>query len=229
MCLKPFQYDRNSLFSARRSVINTPINKIDSSLWTILKDLQIAKTTKRGCRGGKRKERLNVHISSRKSIKRANNNLEKSKVNHHNLQRAPLISTYKPKQQQHLRTKVACWNARSMMNKTTHVCELIISERLDVLAVTESWEKGDRRDEHTKASIKVTLPGYEIYSIPRIGRKGGGICIIYRKELEIKVDAKLDSYKSFEYADILLTSTNQTSFRLTEKPPPLSFSPSFLH
>ncbi|XP_072022539.1 uncharacterized protein [Amphiura filiformis] len=100
-----------------------------------------------------------------------------------------------------------------MKNKATHVCDLIISERLDILAVTEAWLTGDHRDNHALADIKVTLPGYEVHCAPRTARRGGGICIIHRKEFQVK-EYTAANFQSFESVDLLITSTNQSSFRL---------------
>ena len=84
-----------------------------------------------------------------------------------------------------------------MKNKVVHVCDLIITQRLDVLAITESWQTGDERDNHATADLLTTFPGYAVYSAPRIARRGGGICIIYRKEFEIKVNDTSD-FQTFE-------------------------------
>jgi hypothetical protein len=100
-----------------------------------------------------------------------------------------------------------------MKNKTTHVCDLIISQRLDILVLIESWQTGDKRDNIAIADIKATLPGYEICSEPRIGRRGGGICVIYRREFEIKVN-DAPHRKTFECLDLLFTSTDHSQFRL---------------
>ena len=77
-----------------------------------------------------------------------------------------------------------------MKNKTTHVCDLVISERLDILAITEAWLTDDYRDNHVLADIKTTLPGFDLHCAPRLGRRGGGICIIFRKEFIIKEHVK---------------------------------------
>ncbi len=38
-----------------------------------------------------------------------------------------------------------------------------------------SWLHGDNRDDPTLADIHNTLPDFSSYSIPRVGRKGGGV------------------------------------------------------
>ena len=51
---------------------------------------------------------------------------------------------------------------------------------LDILVVTESWLRGDLRDDVIFADLNCTLPDYRFTYLPRETR-GGGICVIYRK------------------------------------------------
>ncbi|XP_072046460.1 uncharacterized protein [Amphiura filiformis] len=97
-----------------------------------------------------------------------------------------------------------------------------LSEKTAVtISVVESWQTGDNRDNHSIADFKATLPGYDIFSAPRIGRKGGGICVIYRREFDIKAN-DVPAFKSFECVDLLITSTDRSQFRLISiyRPPP---------
>ena len=142
------------------------------------------------------------HALSIKSIPR--------KVNLNNIRQIPRVSKISEK----LSSRFALWNTRSMKNKTTHVCDLVISERLDILAVTEAWLTGDHRDNHVLADIRTTLPGHDIHAAPRLGRPGGGVCIIFRKEFVTKEHVTW-RFEAFECVDLLITSTNQTSFRLS--------------
>ena len=103
---------------------------------------------------------------------------------------------------------MALWNAQSMMNKTTIICDFIQSEHLDVLALTEAWFKGDARDNHAFAAILNTLPGYKIHSLPRpshFGKKGGGgICVILREGYV--TEEKKHGFQSFECLELSITS-----------------------
>ena len=45
------------------------------------------------------------------------------------------------------RARVAVWNARSIKNKTTVLSDFIISQNLDIMAVTETWLTGKDRDD----------------------------------------------------------------------------------
>ena len=35
--------------------------------------------------------------------------------------------------------KFATWNAHSLNTKSAHICDLVISQHLDILAITETW------------------------------------------------------------------------------------------
>ena len=72
----------------------------------------------------------------------------------------------------------------SMNNKTTMICDLIISNDLDLLIVTESWLRGGLYDDPIIADVVATLPDFHVVHEHRQSR-GGSICIIYRSSLKI--------------------------------------------
>ena len=117
-------------------------------------------------------------------------------------------------------TNAALWNARSMINKTADVCDFILSEKLDLLTITEAWLKGDSRDDPTIADINNTLPDYNIITHARIGKKGGGICVIYRKGF--KATYKSHNFSTFECLEVSLTSGQKNPLKLITiyRPPP---------
>jgi len=41
------------------------------------------------------------------------------------------------------RVRFGLWNARSIRNKTTTLCDFVVSNRLDIMVLTETWLKGD--------------------------------------------------------------------------------------
>jgi exonuclease III len=65
--------------------------------------------------------------------------------------------------------KVACFNTRSLCNKTCGVLELLKDNAVDICCVTESWLKS--KDSAIFAEIHDH--GYDIFSAPRRGRGGG--------------------------------------------------------
>ena len=201
--MRPFCYNRDLLNRVSKGVINNCFAK--GSLFKNLYEVNV-----RGCRGGTHKKRIiRQVIKARKDVHPASNFVRT--VNKSNLRHIPLLPSTQLCKNSY--TRFATWNTQSMKNKTTHVCDLIISERLDILAVTEAWLTGDHRDNHALADVKVTLPGYEVHCAPRTARRGGGICIIHRKEFQVK-EYTAANFQSFESVDLLITSTNQSSFRL---------------
>ncbi len=107
--MKPFLYGRDSLFSIRKSVINTSINTIEPPLWNKLKELKIAKQTRRGCRSGRNKQRqIKVQISTRLATDSATSFHSPRKIGHQNLIEIPVRDLKEPCTQ---RTKFACWNS----------------------------------------------------------------------------------------------------------------------
>ena len=70
--------------------------------------------------------------------------------------------------------KIACFNCRSICNKTAGVLELISDKRVDICAITETWLT--QNDSAKFAEIHDY--GYDILSAPRKGR-GGGVAFIF--------------------------------------------------
>ena len=67
-----------------------------------------------------------------------------------------------------------CLNIRSLKNKTTSLFEFIVSQNLDVLALTETWLcNGDNI-----ILNELLPPGYDIQHVDR-GMRGGGVALIY--------------------------------------------------
>ncbi|XP_063951767.1 uncharacterized protein LOC135153244 [Lytechinus pictus] len=108
-------------------------------------------------------------------------------------------------------TRIGLWNARSLMNKETEVCDFIISERIDVLAVTESWLRGDGRDSPTIAGIQNTLQDFKLLKLPRKGKRGGGLCVILRNSFSTK--KKPHVFDTFECLEVTASSRKMSSQR----------------
>jgi len=124
-----------------------------------------------------------------------------------NLINIPLSRQQQPRNS--LSTKFGLLNIRSMKNKTTQICDLIISNRLDILALTETWLNGTDMDNRCFADINNTLPNYTIHHVPRLNRKGGGVALIIRDGFSV-VKNSLANIKSFEYQDVTLSYKNDS-------------------
>ena len=91
-------------------------------------------------------------------------------INIHNLY---VIDSLHDHQKVEVPLTVCCLNVQSLRNKAISVTDYVISQGIDVLAITETW-LGTDTDQLT---INEVVPGgYEFNHIPRkSGRRGGGI------------------------------------------------------
>ena len=68
-------------------------------------------------------------------------------------------------------------NARSVKNKSTSICDLMLSNNADILALTETW-LGTSVDKPVISEI--TPNRYRIHQIARNGKTGGGVAVIHK-------------------------------------------------
>ena len=96
------------------------------------------------------------------------------------------------------------FNSRSLRNKTVGVCEFLTSNDCDVCFVTESWIK--IIDNGKLAEIRDL--GYQIMFKPRKGKRGGGVCVLFKEGLDIE-KCKIDTaYKTFELLEVIIKSNS---------------------
>ena len=108
---------------------------------------------------------------------------------------------------------MAFLNPWSLSNKATAVFDFLVSNDLDLFAVAESWLQADANEPQRINQHQSLPPNYQMIFIPRPdGRRGGGIAVIFKKSVIVKV---LDFSKSktcqFEY---LICSINVNKFFL---------------
>ena len=94
-------------------------------------------------------------------------------------------------------------NARSINNKTLHIKDYVVDNKIDILAITETWLKSD---DDCYFTIRDICP--QDYVFNHISRKtgtGGGVGLLFKKNLKIK---KLQTriFRSFELMEVLLYS-----------------------
>ena len=96
-----------------------------------------------------------------------------------NKERHTLLAVKPLVQSKHL--DFVCLNIRSLKNKTTSLFDFIVSQNLDVLALTESWLcNGDNINLN-----ELLPPVYDIRHVDR-GRRGGGVALIYKKDISLR-------------------------------------------
>ena len=111
-------------------------------------------------------------------------------------------------------------NARSINNKTTIIKDFVVENNIDLLGLTETWLQSDADNE---LIIRDLCPsGYSFHHVPRPGStRGGGVGLLFRSSFNLKLQP-LKKFLSFEYMDLLLSSTVGLKLRviIVYRPPP---------
>ena len=100
----------------------------------------------------------------------------------------------------------AVWNARSINRKAAMICDIIISNRLDIFAIKETWLNSETNNVAI-VEILNTLPDFTVFHIPRPDKKGGGIALFVRTCFNITKNLT-PTFTSFEHIDVTLTYKN---------------------
>ena len=69
--------------------------------------------------------------------------------------------------------KCVCLNARSIINKKTELNIMVDDIKPHIIGITESWANNDIKN------AELGLEGYVMFRKDRIGRRGGGVLLIY--------------------------------------------------
>ena len=98
---------------------------------------------------------------------------------------------------------------------------ILIRNRVDVIAITETWLTNSDKDNVSLATISHTLPGYEFFHTPRLSSVGGGVGVLVHKGFHVIRNEPLH-FRSFEYIDIIVSNTSTGHFRfvIIYRPPP---------
>ena len=100
--------------------------------------------------------------------------------------------------------KLACFNVRSICNKTTGVLETIKDNSVDICCITESWLRAN--DKAKFAEIHDF--GYELHSAPRKG-VGGGVAFIFDPARITPLRNNVTKYSSFEVLECVIKTESQ--------------------
>ena len=108
-----------------------------------------------------------------------------------------------------------------MNNKALSVADFVIENSIDVLALTETW-LGAGTDQLVLNDL--TPPGYGFHHIPRQdGRRGGGVGVLFRSSLSLKVTSSTADrkYSQFEHIDACLGNQDcDMKLCVVYRPPP---------
>ena len=105
-------------------------------------------------------------------------------VKNHTIQRSKLFTTL-------------LINIQSIKCKDSLLLEELITNKVDMCIATETWLKD--QDQLWLETNDLVLNGYRIENVNRPNRTGGGLAIIHRSSIDIKL-LKKDMTHSIEYA-----------------------------
>ena len=80
---------------------------------------------------------------------------------------------------------------------------MIIDGEFDVCALTETWMKGDIRDNCIIAEL-VPL-GFKMQHTPRPNGRGGGVAVVHRESLDVTVKQR-SNWASFESMECVVST-----------------------
>ena len=92
---------------------------------------------------------------------------------------------------------VASINCRSVRNKANSIADYVIDKDVDICGLTETWLYSGDADQKTLGDL--TPNGYRIRHVPRLGKKGGGVAVLYRKTLRLNfVNNRFSSFECMQ-------------------------------
>ena len=103
---------------------------------------------------------------------------------------------------QELNLTVATINCESSSKKADNIADYILEQDLDICCLTETWLNSD----DTVTIGELCPNGYEIISVPRKDRRGGGVAVIIKQSLSIKFNCSKDTtFRSFEHLNSIVS------------------------
>lgn len=113
--------------------------------------------------------------------------------------------------------KLYTLNCRSVKNKALSISDLIISNNIDLIALTETWLGTDI----DKVVLGDLVPeGYDIHQIPR-KQRGGGVALIYNSSICVKSLTSELNFTQFEHLECVISSQNSNlRVCIVYRPPP---------
>ena len=113
--------------------------------------------------------------------------------------------------------KMGVLNAHSVKNKSAVLKDTFVEEQLDIVAITETWLQADG---HEIEISQLTPNGYTFKHVPRSSGEGGGVGLLYKSSLDVKLTVTND-YKTFEKMECTVnTGTEHIRVLVIYRPPP---------
>ena len=98
------------------------------------------------------------------------------------------------------------FNSRSICNKLFDIYNILSSNKYDFIFITESWT-----NDNINTSILTLDYPYNILRKDRVGKKGGGVLVYYRKTLSV---SDVDIPKSYEVAETIVFDVHLKNYSI---------------
>ena len=105
--------------------------------------------------------------------------------------------------------KIVTLNARSVKNKDHYIMDCIRTFDWDLVVITETWLP--ENDQNWIDASELSKYGYKIQTKNRIGKKGGGIALIYREILNVEWIDQQQTLETFKICIWSIKSKGITS------------------
>ena len=96
--------------------------------------------------------------------------------------------------------RIGTLNVHSLMNKTSGVLDHLEDNQCDICLVQETYLKNS----DTAKVQEIRECGWDIYSSPRAERSGGGIGVLYRNGVRVRLSPTRKTFKSFQVQEVLI-------------------------
>ncbi|PIK47853.1 putative RNA-directed DNA polymerase from mobile element jockey-like [Apostichopus japonicus] len=106
----------------------------------------------------------------------------------------------------HIVGNFCCINMQSVRNKADEFVDFVQDKSLDVVAISETW----LREDDIILCGDITPVGYSFQLVPRKEKTGGGVGILFRSSLSLKIKSHEKVYNSFKAIHAELTVNSRT-------------------
>lgn len=97
-------------------------------------------------------------------------------------------------------------NCRSFKEKALSVCDFLLSKKVDIFALTETW-LGSSVDKSVISELKPD--GCSIHHVSLQSQRGGGVAIVFNSDLKIEQISNEIQFTHFEKLECMISGENK--------------------
>ncbi len=189
-----YQYSRSELLNLR--TIGESTSAVSNEVWKTLKSFKLTKVKfKRGSRAGRNKRRkiqVITHGGHGQSNANSTQTWRRGSVVS-NLISVPIGTSSKDYTNYAFSTPpVFLINARSLVQRIDELQIMLDTSNIDIAAITETWFPA-----HIDTSV-FSIPNFDLISKPRINKRGGGVALYVRNDIEFRTLSEIKVHDDLE-------------------------------